>query len=192
MTNEELLIKSQELITDIKNAMEDLKLALAVEEECTLPFPDIKIYVGKNTDSPGICINRLWRGDEEELHKIFRDRLNHVKAKAKCRLITADAGREKEDAAPREEAAEKNEEPAKAAGQDMIVSEEPKAEKVRPKKTVSTDIISDDKLHELYFIRGRKIKDIAEQYQIGVAGLYKRLEKMQKKIGAAEKEDARR
>lgn len=61
-----------------------------------------------------------------------------------------------------------------------------------PTKKTSKDIVSDLTLRQEYFKHGRTVKEIAEQYNVGVHGLYKRIEKMQQEMKTAAKERARR
>ena len=58
----------------------------------------------------------------------------------------------------------------------------------KPEKITSAVIIPDNILKDEYFKRGKTVKQIAEDYNVGVYGLYKRIEKMKQQKEATAKE----
>ena len=70
-------------------------------------------------------------------------------------------------------------------------SEKPEVAPVQQKKITGKDILSDEKLKQMYFKQGKNVKQIAEETGLGAAGLYKRLEYLKKQISDAAKECAR-
>ncbi|MBR0126865.1 MAG: hypothetical protein IJL99_01245 [Firmicutes bacterium] len=60
----------------------------------------------------------------------------------------------------------------------------------KPEKITSAVIIPDNILKDEYFKRGKTVKKIAKDYNVGVYGLYKRIEKMKQQKKATAKECA--
>lgn len=60
----------------------------------------------------------------------------------------------------------------------------------KPEKITSAVIIPYNILKDEYFKRGKTVKKIAEDYNVGVYGLYKRIEKMKQQKEATAKECA--
>lgn len=64
-------------------------------------------------------------------------------------------------------------------------------EKKKRTRVITTSVLPDEKLRQLYFDEGKKVAEISKEYNLKVGTLYKRLQDMQKQIKAeADKECA--
>ena len=185
MTAEEILNHGEDKIKELTAGVDMMRFTLAIEEELhSLPFPEISIYINGNKVSgePGLCIDQLWAGSEErELLTFVEKKIEERKKAAKLILMKAGVGVSTEE--------DPEEPPVTIAEADP----EPEVAPAQPEKTdkvSSAVIIPDNILKDEYFKRGKTVKQIAEDYNVGVHGLYKRIEKMKQQKEATAKECA--
>lgn len=109
----------------------------------------------------------------------------YVKA---SQAITAELNKDnKKTLAEMVEAQAAEETPSTAAEPDPIA-----AQAAEPAKLTSKQILPDEELERRYFKEGLSIPQIAKMYNLGQAGLYKRIEAMKDEKMIVEKECARR
>ena len=184
MTAEEILNQGQDKIKELTAGVDMMKLTLAIEEEFnSLGSPKVSIYINGDKEPGGsaLCINRLWDDSESELQKLVEQKIEERKKAAKYILMKAGIGIDPDAEGP-------------DGPQIEITDAEPDPEvaPVQPKeyKVDSSTVIPDYLLREEYFKQGKTVKKIAEDYNVGVHGLYKRVEKMKQQKEVAAKECA--
>lgn len=185
MTAEEILNQGQNKIKELTAGVDMMKFTLAIEEELrSLPIPEVSIYINGNKASgePGLCINQLWQGEEHELEKLVEKKIEEKKKAAKLLLMKAGVG----ITADEEEAPEDQPVSVTKAEPEEVAPAQPE----KAGKMTSADLLPDNILKEEYFKRGKTIKQIAEDHNVSVHGLYKRIEKMKQQKEAAVKECA--
>lgn len=185
MTAEEILNQGQDKIKELTAGVDMMKFTLAIEEELhSLPFPEVSIYINGNKVSgePGLCIDQLWHGCERELEELVEKKIEERKKAAKLILMKAGVG----IAAGEKEVPEDQPIDITEAEPEEVAPVQPE----KPEKITSAVIIPDNILKDEYFKRGKTVKKIAEDYNVGVYGLYKRIEKMKQQKEATAKECA--
>ena len=128
-----------------------------------------------------MCIDQLWHGCERELEELVEKKIEERKKAAKLILMKAGVG-----IAADEEAHEDQLVDIAEAKPEEVAPVQPE----KPEKITSAVIIPDNILKDEYFKRGKTVKQIAEDYNVGVYGLYKRIEKMKQQKEATAKECA--
>ena len=184
MTAEEILNQGQDKIKELTAGVGMMKFTLAIEEELhSLPFPEVSIYINGNKVSgePGLCIDQLWHGCERELEELVEKKIEERKKAAKLILMKAGVGITADEEAHEDQLVDIAE-----AEPEEVAPVQPE----KPEKITSAVIIPDNILKDEYFKRGKTVKQIAEDYNVGVYGLYKRIEKMKQQKEATAKECA--
>ena len=201
----EVLHRGNQYNKKLHDIIAQATFAMAVEEELSKPGKtDINIFVDNGTEEEkcGICINGLWMGNTSAPAAFVKKQIDTVKRIAAEALKDIPDNIELLDLEPAFKKAEPKEETAKEIpkvapvqqdeGRTEITPEITSVGQTKEAKVTSSVIIPDYLLRDEYFRNGKKIREIAQEYKVGPAALFKRIEKIKKQIEKTAKEDVRR